>query len=327
MEKRKKRVKFSLPPDIIFQILKEIPVKSLLRLRCVSKLCCSIIDDPLFVQSHHTRSHTRPGGISIVLFTSHRDHRNATYCYRLFSVNPEGDSVHRILKFRNLFLKQPQYVNGLILIDGCIWNPSTRECIAILYMSNTKASSDPEYLLGFEPSTNRHKVLRYIITNTRFHYKILTLGNGPNDNSWRDIDDDFIQYGTRFHRGSDCCCIGGVIYYLNIGNSVELVAFEVGREKFSFVPLPEGTSGGNLIEVGQRLALVDFDVTTIWILEDCDKQMWNKQSLTMTLGGRPLKDDYGWSQLVPFIRLRYYSSIIIFKIGHICAIMIWKATS
>ncbi|KAJ0469115.1 putative F-box domain-containing protein [Helianthus annuus] len=44
--KAKLRFKDSLPSEIIFNILSRMPVKSLARFRCVSKLWCDYIDDP-----------------------------------------------------------------------------------------------------------------------------------------------------------------------------------------------------------------------------------------------------------------------------------------
>ncbi|KAI7996455.1 HD domain-containing protein C4G3.17 [Camellia lanceoleosa] len=67
MEESTEETKNSIPQDIIFQVLKELPAKSLLRFRCVSKLWCSIVDSPLFINSHRGRSHTRQGGITILM--------------------------------------------------------------------------------------------------------------------------------------------------------------------------------------------------------------------------------------------------------------------
>ncbi|XP_059654761.1 putative F-box protein At4g38870 [Cornus florida] len=298
MEKSQEISVFSLPPEIIFQILKELPVKSLLRLKCVSKLWCSIIDDPFFVQSHHTRSHTCPGGISIL----HYDNT----C-RLELADPEFDSVHHILNLPRTYFRNPQYHNGLICIDNYISNPSTRECIIIPppLRSKTKASFeesskelDPQYFLGFDPSSNKYKVLYRHAIITKLHnrreimfeyeYKILTFGT----NSWRDID-----CSISCHRGiiSRSCSIAGFIYFIH-SNSDEYVleAFEVGQEKFSVVSLPEGANSASfLVQVGERLAVMDFDRKTIWILEDCRKQLWNRQSLVMMYEGEPLINNNG----------------------------------
>ncbi|XP_059654760.1 putative F-box protein At4g38870 [Cornus florida] len=299
MEKGQGISEFSLPQEIIFQILKQLPVKSLLRLRCVSKLWCSIIDDPFFVQSHHNRSHTRPGGISILHSRINDDDDTC----RLELADPEVDSVQHILNLPHLRYRNLQYHNGLICIENCILNPSTRECIIIPppSISKTKASFE-EYFLGFDSSANKPKVLyrRSIITKlhppVRLECKILTLGT----NSWRDIDGSINSYW----KSSLSCCIAGVIYciYCLDRKSDEnvLMAFEVEHEKFSVMSLPEGANSAcSLVQVGERLALMDFDRKTIWISEDCHKQLWNKQSLKMMYKGEPLINKYGVS-MIPY---------------------------
>ncbi|XP_074265196.1 putative F-box protein At1g47790 [Silene latifolia] len=41
-----------MPPELLTQILTNLPAKSLARFRCVCKYWCSIIDDPYFVSLH-----------------------------------------------------------------------------------------------------------------------------------------------------------------------------------------------------------------------------------------------------------------------------------
>ena len=41
-----------LMDDVVFDILTELPVKPLIRFRCVSKSCNSIITSPLFITTH-----------------------------------------------------------------------------------------------------------------------------------------------------------------------------------------------------------------------------------------------------------------------------------
>ncbi|KAI8027029.1 F-box protein [Camellia lanceoleosa] len=42
----------SLPRDIIFDILNHLPVKSLLRFKCICKTFCQLISSPTFISSH-----------------------------------------------------------------------------------------------------------------------------------------------------------------------------------------------------------------------------------------------------------------------------------
>ncbi|XP_059638682.1 putative F-box protein At4g38870 [Cornus florida] len=317
-----------LPQEMIFQILKELPVKSLLRLRCVSKLWCSIIDDPFFVHSHHIRSYSRPGAINIIIFC-HGFNKLYSPNPVLYSADPEGHELHHILNLEARMIYSPhQLVNGLVRIEDWIWNPSTRECIDIPPISVTvtlqyrrRLKLYPEYFLGYDPSTMKYKVLgRCHITTKRgyrrgyrvdgpIEYKILTLGS----NSWRDIVDDSIPQQlnvNEFECDASTCYIDGVIYCLNSlhrypnessGDEQDeniILAFEVGPKKFRAMSLPSGNKyGSSLLQVGENLAVMDKKLTTIWILEDYEKQLWNKESLVIMYEGMPLIDDDGAMKL------------------------------
>lgn len=50
----------SLPSDIIIDILSRLPIKSLARFRCISKLWCEHIDDPYFDIIHSKRVAAEP---------------------------------------------------------------------------------------------------------------------------------------------------------------------------------------------------------------------------------------------------------------------------
>ncbi|KAM3216273.1 hypothetical protein P3L10_025714 [Capsicum annuum] len=41
-----------IPHELIFEILKRLLAKSLMRFRCVSKSFASLISDPLFIEAH-----------------------------------------------------------------------------------------------------------------------------------------------------------------------------------------------------------------------------------------------------------------------------------
>ncbi|XP_059655418.1 putative F-box protein At5g44220 [Cornus florida] len=158
MGKERKFDCFSVPPDIFVKILEQLPVKSLLKFRCVSKLWCSIIDIA-FVNWHHASS-----GTSILLVSKRYDG-----CRLLDSAEPEGDIVHHILYLPFSALESDtkyHCVNGLIHTDGYIWNLRMRERISIPPMTLSFLMEDSEpfklkiyHFLGFDPSTMEYKVL------------------------------------------------------------------------------------------------------------------------------------------------------------------------
>ncbi|XP_059658369.1 putative F-box protein At1g47790 [Cornus florida] len=306
----------SVPREIIWEILKELPVKTLLRLGCVSRQWRSIIDDdPLFVESHHNRSITRPDGINL-LFLTKRD-----WNWQLYSPDPKGGPALHLLSVPiNLDGEFPLYsVNGLICFGNCIWNPSTKQRIAVPGARIRSPTIEMRgenllmvkslYLLGFDPSSGKHKVLNINqITSqdegdeeAQTQFKVLTLSRGGASTTWRewrdiDVDSDtddstvaFMAANSYYSPGSGppktACCINGIIYCLGYTFPLKqhvILAFEVGPESFKIMPLPKGAKSISFFTVevgGGRLALINHEVTKIWILEDYDKQLWNMHTL------------------------------------------------
>ncbi|XP_059654782.1 putative F-box protein At1g47790 [Cornus florida] len=260
--------------DLLFEILILLSVKTLLRLRCVSKLWCSIIDDPLFVQKHHIRSHTRPGGLNLLL--------------QLGSSNPEGGPTSFLLPLpRTVDLYIPfQSINGLVCINNRIYNPSTRQIKALPPIRTSVPYRVEKYLLGLDPSTNKYKVLAIcgflpnLISEDsqvelKIEFKILTLGT----NLWREIDTFELQLGLPRILNTDysrAYCITDVIYIISKHDSKDMIiAFEVGCEKFQIIRFP---------------ALIDHKMSAIWILEDHKKQLWNRKSLLLPSRGGFIPD-------------------------------------
>ncbi|XP_059654780.1 putative F-box protein At1g47790 [Cornus florida] len=297
MGKRQKVDVVFVPKDLLFEILILLSVKTLLRLRCVSKLWCSIIDDPLFVQKHHIRSHTRPGGLNLLLQLGHRNF--------LGSLDPEGGPTSYLLPLPDTVdLYIPfQSINGLVCINNSIYNPSTRKFKVLPPITTSVPYREEKYLLGFEPSTNKYKVLAIcgFLPNLvsedsqvelKIEFKILTLGT----NLWREIDTSELQLGVPRILNTDYArayCITDVIYIISKRDSKDvIIAFEVGCEKFQIIRFPDSANTENclLIQVKEHLALIDRKMSAIWILEDHEKQLWSRESLVLPSRGSFIPD-------------------------------------
>ncbi|KAM7464981.1 hypothetical protein LguiB_012543 [Lonicera macranthoides] len=281
----------NLPEEIIFQILKELPVKILVRFRAVCKLWCSIIDDPIFTDSHRTRSYTRTGGISILC-----QHLQNKGRLKVYSTDPEGGSpipflnlpdgilnfygYHKDYRYWDHDFVRLQSVNGLICRKYCIWNPSTRESIDLPPIKlNITSQFDvrganlgiwffcPRNLLGFDSVSKQYKVVSMCDSTSgkirHAEFRIWTLGR---DSYWRNLDSVPEKLG--FRMGWGVCCVDDVIFCSGWVDDTEvIVAFEVGPEKFRAISLPDGADANSMesriIQVGGRLGLINVDYARV----------------------------------------------------------------
>lgn len=106
----------SIPHDIILEIFIRVPVKSLMRFKCLSRSFCSFISEPLFIEAHQ-RSH-----MPQFLLDSLSLHTNA-FIYNL----GYKEEHHQNLACPISYLNQPcfhgfdcitQSISGLL----CLWN-------------------------------------------------------------------------------------------------------------------------------------------------------------------------------------------------------------
>ncbi|XP_028054791.1 putative F-box protein At1g32420 [Camellia sinensis] len=293
MEKRQEETKISIPQEIIFEILKELPAKSLLRFRCVSKLWCSTIDDPLFITSHRARSHTRPGGINILIGSNSLNQNHDHF----FSINPEFIGPPLPLQTLRVtgFI---QSVNGLVYFGNTVWNPSTREIITLPPITDYTTWVPCKYcLLGFAPSINEYKVVTiFQISVTkdfgpdyekqierRTQCKILTLGSTTSSSLWREIEIDSLPTQLSNFCMGRACCFNGTIYCL--GRKNDIMAFDVRHEKFRFLTQPalyDGRRSLYPIQVGECLAVMDDLFENLWILNESSMH-WKRESLSLMI--------------------------------------------
>uniref|UniRef100_A0A2N9F4C0 F-box domain-containing protein n=1 Tax=Fagus sylvatica TaxID=28930 RepID=A0A2N9F4C0_FAGSY len=115
----------SLPEEVILEILSRLPVKPLLRFRCVSKPWLARIDSQEFIKLHLKQSLKTNTNRSLLLID----------CYLYSS---DFDSLDRAIELDHP-LKTPQIgteilgsCNGLLCLynsgeDAVLWNPSTRK--------------------------------------------------------------------------------------------------------------------------------------------------------------------------------------------------------
>ena len=181
-----------LPEEVVLQILCRLPVKSLIRFRCVSKLWNSLITTSAFIDSHLTQSLSLPSN-SNKLIVSRGDFRAIDiYEFKVdiyeFIHGGNNDSDSSFHQFQNVefplsfsYFKLIGSVNGLFCLcekeQIILWNPCIRKFITL---PKTKTKCAVIYGFGFDARTNDYKVVS-IATKPRCLVEVYSLKEGD----WR----------------------------------------------------------------------------------------------------------------------------------------------
>ena len=274
-----------IPDDVVVEILARLPVKSLLRFRCICKLWRSIISDSSFIELHRTLSVTRAGGnLFLLCFPS-----VAHWPWRLLFYIDHSEEEGRCNAFRNDFSLSgfSECINGLICQDDPqpqVCNLSTKERVIL----PTTAMDFPKWIqtsshcsLGFEPRNNTYKILRtwkvyWSSLDWSPRFEIFTLGS----NTWRSlIPESNISVPGNRHS----VCVGGTMYWNNLREK-NVVAFDVAEERFRLVPSPCRTIHSAIVQLDGRVAMVNYhglvdggDSMRVWVLEDDRNGTWSME--------------------------------------------------
>uniref|UniRef100_M1DY56 Ubiquitin-protein ligase n=1 Tax=Solanum tuberosum TaxID=4113 RepID=M1DY56_SOLTU len=238
--------------DMVFEILTWVAAKSLMRFKCVSKAWNSLIlHDFNFVKLHIARSRDRPLATRLLyeigLKTPHipQHYLNATrrVTYNqppleLFPLQLVGSRNY--FDYGEIFICS-NHCNGLVCLyngkdsQGFLYNITTGEIKALPFsLGYTRIGDRPELYLGYDPATERYKLLRdRIYYKKRPCIKILTLGT---NNSWRRLCEN--SPGRLNNLSSGRTFVNGVLYWANPKfNSITY--FNLTEEKFGTLSPPE----------------------------------------------------------------------------------------
>ncbi|CAA7041991.1 unnamed protein product [Microthlaspi erraticum] len=201
-----------LPTDLIMEIFKRLPLKTLARFLCVSKLwASSLIRSRYFKKLFLAESLKRPGR----LFFNIRRGKACCFYSSLQTQKPGKASVatyHMTLPYpRDKFTIMSPSVHGLIchrtFSSLKIYNPSTRRSITLPEFHAERPWLDNHYL-GYDPIEGDYKIL-CMTTGTNGlaqDVQVLTIGEG---NQWRMIVDCPPPHSPTIPQ----ICIEGVLYY------------------------------------------------------------------------------------------------------------------
>ncbi|CAN0891734.1 Putative F-box protein At1g50870 [Linum grandiflorum] len=270
---------------VVSQILTRLPVKSLMKFKCVSKGWKSTIEkDSHFIDLHRRRSESSPPGILIVVAPLNR--RKASYDLSFLSADFDyslrrrsrnqlnDQSVKRIQS--SVWLKWLGPVRGGLLCLAKefavqIFNVGTGEVtpwIQVHSESRKIASKfSPEYFFGIDPGSGKHKVLCCWFRcdrNLTERCEILTVGEEEEKSRFRRID--IVPPFNGIVRFINAYANGSIYWFDTLGEAESLIAFDFASEKFRRIPIPaftrfeaeeEDTTGSKEMAFRRRYEAVD----------------------------------------------------------------------
>ncbi|GLT81485.1 hypothetical protein SLA2020_528680 [Shorea laevis] len=208
----------SLPDEIIFEsILTRLPVKSLVRFRCVCKSWRSSISDPRFIQNHLSLAKAHDGLDNWRVILRYPRHIIKSCSLSNIFHEPYGEGTENLL---------------------IVWNPSIRESKVI---SACVAGSPPlsAYGFGYCGICDDYKLVQLAIGRP---LKPRTNLYSLRADSWKNTDEfpleiDSVPCSAKVVDGS---LNWGV--HLNLENSWVIVCYDLAEERFGTVSRPDDIS-------------------------------------------------------------------------------------
>ncbi|KAL0353289.1 UNVERIFIED_CONTAM: F-box protein CPR1 [Sesamum angustifolium] len=268
----------TLPFEIIEDILRRLPVKTLKRFRAVAKSWCFLIDSENFIKLHLRQSLVSNSHRSLILgglglYTIDLDSLDKTHVIKPPFYYKSVDGISNSC-------------NGIVVVMSeppVLWNPFSRdykvlpEC-SVEYPVELDSYSKTSYGFGYDSPNDDYKIVRVVefrneTTHVWTHSE--TTIYSLKSNCWRRIEG--FPYPLPFLRGYWRVHINGALHTpveeLHI-HEARIMAFSVEREKHYEVTMPPGirTRGVDmsLDVIGGCLSLVCAQREGDKILLNCD---------------------------------------------------------
>ena len=311
-----------LPEEVVLEILHRLPVKSLIRFRCVSKAWNSLITSSVFINSHLTRSLSLPSNSNKLIVRHCVDNSDVEYYKLIDDNNVSFDQIQNIeLPLKSCRIKHFRLIgsaNGLFSLHEqeryILWNPSIRKfitlprpCISVM----THGLIESRCAFGFDPRTNDYKLVRitfpYRINMSEEAKPPIIEVYSLNEGCWRITSASFPPgiYFIDWRRPATS--LNGAVHFTAAyeyepgGPFGPLVlSFDLRDEVFHVISLPNGiskcTHGVDTSVIGGSLSILFYcgwfaeeNCCAIWVMKEYGVvDSWTKQ-FTVHLNGGEIK--------------------------------------
>lgn len=291
-----------IPEEIIIDILKRLPVKSLSRFRCVSKSWYNFIKNPHFakLQLNHSLKFGEHGVIYKCegkIFCVDYDSSSSTLSSRVARF--DYPSEHKMRRGRII-----GSCNGLVCHvssqkDIIIWNPYTKDYKKIPSPTETDTKSRGfhvryKYGFGYDLKSEDYKFAR--MTNIRAKYSEIEVYSIKLD-LWKSYPDIPFLYPHE-----DLVFYEGIFYWVEIPRGCEdprkIGSFDIGSEAFKEIPLPQNFPYSlfdmiHVLLLGGCLYLIGcayMSCCEVWMMNYGIHESWTKM---FTIGERGCNGAFG----------------------------------
>ncbi|KAL8538569.1 hypothetical protein ACS0TY_000548 [Phlomoides rotata] len=263
-----------LPQEIIEGILSRLPVKSLLKFKCVSKLWCSLIGSEHFIKIHLQNS-TKNSSFShhrMIFNLVQRSQKLLMHCSLRSLLSERSVDSFAFNGVTNIQWRSIMLVgccNGLVyfLEDWryfFLWNPSTRTC-KILPDPVDRLYDKTVAIYGFEYDESNHdyKVLIISFCSVNTIMKIYSLKT----NSWKTLDCDEPSHPFG---GAGKFVSGNLHWCTDVGRDCEIVSFYLKREVFEIIEQPSNLKASYF----QSLGVIEGCLSVFYVYEHSHSGIW-----------------------------------------------------
>ncbi|XP_050231506.1 F-box protein CPR1-like [Mercurialis annua] len=294
-----------LPLDIISDILKLLPVKSLLRFRCLSKSYCSLIDSRDFIILHLSQSNNTNANRNFFIVQPNKYDcmNNEIYTVNLDYSNPHlAECDHNKINTINLdylvgcdhpFSIIPEDIwecpktclifgscNGLVALyhpqrGMFLWNLSTKRHRKLPdFWGRSQEILSSCYILdgfGYDPVSDDYKLVRIRAIDRKRRKGSIALVYSVKHNSSRRIED--FNYNVSRYRNCGTLvgsCLHWIVSQPRNSSDQLIVGFNLEDEKYREIPIPDFDDKlykcKELGELGGRLSMsVDENYKSVGI--------------------------------------------------------------
>ncbi|KAM7507990.1 hypothetical protein LguiA_018443 [Lonicera macranthoides] len=243
----------NIPEDLIIEIFKRLPVRSILRLRCACKKWRALTRSSNFVNIHLQFSQTIASNDR--LFVKHWGEEDNTTVFSLFPYTElqDGLPLNLNLEYQNKDISGPYfqiaYCNGILCVHNhtsliALWNPATRELKRVPFLPHIKSTDRTVVIsyvgFGFDyKKTNDYKIVALVFKRNWDFGKYVAVSAhiySLRRSSWRAVDHVLVPWIATSYDYS--IYTNGFLHWATKAFYPSVVSFDLGEESFKLTPMP-----------------------------------------------------------------------------------------